>query len=306
MKAITALEAIGTIAEQQYGLFTTQQAESVGVPRLTLSRLNDDGLLERVTWGVYRVHGTPRDINEFLRADWLALDPARTAPERLADRARPIVVSHRSAASVHCIGDLPADTHHFTSTVRKQSGRARVTVPRTPLDPASVAIVEGLPVTTIERTIADLARTEADVSHVADAAADADARGALRHDILARELEPVAGKLGARSGHDAVEQLLEYRGLDTGSLATAVLANSGFQASLDAIRDSLAAGASAAFANAALDTITKPVLEAIAQNALSPAYAALRSAAHAPPPYPQSMCADSSVPSITTHTCEPG
>jgi hypothetical protein len=198
---------------------------------------------------VYRVHGAPRDLHEDLRADWLALDPARTAPERLRDRDTPIAVSHRSAASVHGIGDLPADTHHFTSTARKQSSRARVTVPRTPLESASLEIVEGLPVTTVERTIADLVRTEADVSHVADAAGDADARGSLRHDILARELESVASKVRAASGLDAVEHLLAYRGLDTSSLANAVLANSGFQRRLDAVRAELETSAGAAFAN---------------------------------------------------------
>lgn len=301
MKSRTALDSVGSIAEQQYGLFTTQQAESVGVPRLTLSRLNADGLLKRVTHGVYRVHGAPRDIHEDLRAGWLALDPARTAPERLRDRDTPIAVSHRSAASVHSIGDLPADTHHFTSTARKQSSRARVTVPRTPVGSASLEVVEGLPVTTVERTIADLVRTEADVSHAADAAGDADARGSLRHDILARELESVAAKVRATSGLDAVEHLLAYRGLDTASLANAVLANSGFQRTLDAFRTELGMSASAAFAemvvmppgladasrriaealkaSGAIEAMMRPVLAAMAANALDPTYAALRSAA---------------------------
>lgn len=282
MQATAALDNVADLAEQQYGLFTTQQAESVGVPRLTLSRLNDDGLLERVAWGVYRVHGVPRDINESLRAGWLALDPTRMAPKRLADRSTHFTVSYRSAASLHGIGDLPASTHHFTSAVRKQSERARVTVPRTPLDSESVAVVEGLPVTTIERTIADLVKTEADLSQVADAAADADARGALRHDILARELDSVATKMGARSGRDAVEHLLEYRGLDTNSLAQAVLADCGFQASLDAALAQFRPALNNYLAtNGVLDAITRPALEAIAQNALSPAYAAMRSAARA-------------------------
>lgn len=46
------IRRLGQVAEQQWGLVTTRQAADVGVSRLQLSRLQQVGTLERLTFGV--------------------------------------------------------------------------------------------------------------------------------------------------------------------------------------------------------------------------------------------------------------
>jgi predicted transcriptional regulator of viral defense system len=211
MDAREARRAITPIAEAQRGLITTGQAARVGVPRLDMSRLEAAGDLERLSHGVYRVAGAVRDEYTDVYAQWLALDPGRTAAERVADRAHMIAVSHRSAAAIYDIGDLPANVDTYTASYRKQSQRAGVRVHTGTLDTADVRVERGMLVTTPERTLADLRRTEPDSSHVADALADAlDARR-------------VSGASASRAlGPDVVERMLASKGLDSASLVRAL------------------------------------------------------------------------------------
>jgi hypothetical protein len=178
----------------------------------------DNGLLERLTHGVYRVAGADDDQFTNVYADWLALDPERTATERITDRKRFIAVSHRSAAEIYSIGDLPALDHTFTASYRKQTQRTGVRVHTGDIDRSDVRIEQGMLVTTPERTIADLYRTEGDQSHVADVLADA---------IIDRRLTR-SSMIAAMPGKDeraraaAVDALLAQRGLDAESLADSV------------------------------------------------------------------------------------
>jgi len=90
----------------------------------------------------------------------VAADPTRDAAERAADLGHPIVVSYRSAAAVHGIGNMYADRPEMTAPVRKQSRRSDVIVHRADVPRSDITIARSMPVTTIERTLADLARTE--------------------------------------------------------------------------------------------------------------------------------------------------
>lgn len=217
MKAANAMRAIANIAETQDGLVTTSQAVRVGVPRLNLARLADSDDLERLTHGVYRVRGANEDEYTNLRAAWLAADPDRTAAERAADLGHPIVVSHRSAAAVHGIGNMYADHHEMTAPVRKQSRRRDVVIHRADVPRSHSTIAHGMLVTTIERTIADLARTEPELADVADALADAYRRGAVDLERLAPMLDAAARRHGARDGAELLERMLELKGLDATS-----------------------------------------------------------------------------------------
>ncbi len=215
MKAQEAAVALSGIAESQRGLVTSRQAALVGVPRLTLARLEDAGTLDRITHAVYRMGGAPRDEHELLRANWLALDPGRTAAERLTDKQHMIAVSHRSAAQVHGIGNLYADDNRYTANYRKQSTRDGVKLSHRPLGVSDVRVEAGMLVTTPERTIADLARTEPDESHVADVLGDAiDARKTTRDKVVAR----LPGR-SLTERERAVDRMLAYNGIDTKALA---------------------------------------------------------------------------------------
>lgn len=214
------MREIAKIAEMQDGLVTTSQAVRVGVPRLNLARLAESGELERLAQGVYRVRGANEDEYTGLRAAWLAADSGRTAAERAADLGHPIVVSHRSAAAVHDIGNMYADRHELTAPVRKQSRRSDVIIHRADVPRSDIIIVRGMLVSTIERTIADLSRTEPELGDVADALADAHLRGAVDLETLAPMLNVTARRHGARNGSELLERMLELRGLDATTALT--------------------------------------------------------------------------------------
>ncbi len=72
------------------------------------------------------------------------------------------VVSHVSAAVVHGlpVWGLPLDVVHVTRARRRSGGRrgSRVHVHSAPLDPDEIVVVDGIAVTSVARTLVDLAR----------------------------------------------------------------------------------------------------------------------------------------------------
>ena len=208
------------LSASQWGMVTTAQAAAHGVPRLDLSRLCQFGHLVRLAHGVYRDAGAPSDEFESLRAAWLAADPSHTAEQRLRDLAGGVVVMGASAASLHAVGDLPADRHEFSAPVRRQTQRPAVSYRRRNLEPGDVAIAHGLPVTTIERTIADLVEDRTDLTLVADVLRDAARRRRLDTNRLAELLAPLAARNHLRKDDGAalLRHLTALAGLDTASL----------------------------------------------------------------------------------------
>jgi Transcriptional regulator, AbiEi antitoxin len=233
MQTRQALRAVAPTAETQRGLVTSSQAARVGVPRLDLSRMAGTGDLERITHGVYRIVGADEDEYTDVYAHWLALDPERTAAERIADRGRIIAVSHRSAARIYGMGDLPVTEHTYTSSYRKQTQRPGVHAHGGRLTRDDVRVEHGMLVTTPERTIADLRRTEPDTSHVANALADAiNDRRTSRAKVIAA----VPGRSEGARTRD-VDRLLALRGLDTSSLSKELVASLGeYTAVLEGMR----------------------------------------------------------------------
>jgi predicted transcriptional regulator of viral defense system len=165
------LLGLADLAADQAGLFTAAQAGDIGVTPKSLNHYAHRGHIERVVHGVYRIAGAPFSRNEELRALWLATDPHALAADRLRDPD--VVVSHRSAARLHDLGDLDADVHEFTAAGRRQSRRASVRFHRADLAAADVTVVDGLPVTSIVRTIDDLATGQLDGGHLGGAVRDA-------------------------------------------------------------------------------------------------------------------------------------
>jgi hypothetical protein len=80
----------------------------------------------------------------------------------LAFLAADAVVSHASAAVVHGlpVWGLPLDVVHVTRTRRRSGGRrgSRVHVHSAPLEPDEIVVVGGVAVTSVARTLVDLAR----------------------------------------------------------------------------------------------------------------------------------------------------
>lgn len=211
-----AVAVVSQLAAGQWGLMTTAQAQRVGVSRLQLARLADAGVLERVDHGVYATTAAANE-RQALRAAWLALDPARTAEERLADPITAGVVSHTSAAALHRLGDLLDDTPEITLPERKQTRRG-TRLHRAVLTDADVTIVDGLPTTTEERTVADLLRDGHDGEHVAQIIGAGTRRGVIDLDDLAVRLESSARRYGQPDGRALVEHLLDLVGLSPTAL----------------------------------------------------------------------------------------
>jgi predicted transcriptional regulator of viral defense system len=154
-------------------------------------------VLERVTSGVYRLHGAPLPDHPELRAAWLQLAPEVPAWRRTAAQG---TVSHRSAASLYGLGHLPADRHEFTLDSRRQSRRPDVRLHIRRLQDDDRAELTGLPVTRPSRTAADLLADGEDPGAVAQVIADAIGQRIEQPAAFAGTLAPYATRFGLRRG----------------------------------------------------------------------------------------------------------
>ncbi len=196
MARATTINRLGPIAADQWGLVTRSQAERAGVPHATFDRLVDDGdLVERVAHGVYRLKLAPTPDHLALRATWLQLASETPAWERGPEQG---VVSHRSAAALYGIGDLPADRHEFTLPARRQSRRTDVRLHQRHLDDREWIWLRGLPVTRPARIADDLLRENEGPEAVAQITADAIRAVYDYPGIFAEALAPHAARFGLR------------------------------------------------------------------------------------------------------------
>jgi predicted transcriptional regulator of viral defense system len=189
---------LAALAEDQWGLLTRRQAEASGVSRATLQRLSGaDGPLERMTQGVYHLAGAPLPDHAPLRAAWLALAPETPVWERRPEQG---VVSHRSAAAIYGLGELPADLHEFIVPGRRQTKRADVRIHRGELREDEWERLRGLLVTTPARTAADLLGGREDPGAVAQVVVDALERKSESAGNFPAELARSSAALGLRRG----------------------------------------------------------------------------------------------------------
>lgn len=233
MKSTDALRVLAEVTSCQWGMATSAQASVHGITRLDLSRLAADGQLERLTHGVYKDAGAPAGPHDDLKAAWLSTDPKRMGEARIKDLATGVVVAGESAADLHGIGNLRAPRHEFVSPVRRQSQRSAIRYRQRMLDSRDVTLVDGLPVMTMERTIADLIEEVGDLSLVADALRDASSKRMLDLQRLREILTPLAARAGFKKddGDALMNRLMEKAGIDIDSL-TRLIARSPTYSSL--------------------------------------------------------------------------
>lgn len=167
------VDALYSVAETQAGYFTTAQAAEAGYSRSLVSHHAAAGNFLRVRRGVYRLSRFPGSGSEDLYVAWL-----RTGPRA--------VVSHDSALALYGLSDvLPSEIH---LTVPRTSSRRRtgIRMHTSSLSPDEVTVRDGLPVTTVARTIVDLIRAGMSSEHVKSAIAQALERGMVtRADLQA-------------------------------------------------------------------------------------------------------------------------
>jgi predicted transcriptional regulator of viral defense system len=199
MSMSTALAAASAIAEAQWGLFTTRQAQEAGAARRDLVRLEQAGVLERIAHGVYLVVGAPRPDLLELKAAWLQLAPGTPIDARTSDNG---VVSHTSAALVHRLGTPDPLGHEFTvpPTPRFRTRRSDVRIHHAALGPDDIMWVDQILVTSVPRTLSDLAAVNTDGGHLGEMTADALDRRLLTRTAAAAAFADHSQSYGLPSG----------------------------------------------------------------------------------------------------------
>ena len=219
MKSTKALRILAELTAYQWGMVTSAQVSMHGITRLDLSRLAEAGHLERLAHGVYKDAGAPAGRFDDLHAAWLSTDPKAMGEARIKDKTD-VVVAGETAADLHNIGDFRALRHDFVSATRRQSQRRKIRYRQRTLDPSDTMLVEGMPVMTMERTIADLVDDNKDLSLIGDALRDASSKRTLDLQRLRELLAPLAARDGFKTGDgDALlHRLMEIAGIDVNSL----------------------------------------------------------------------------------------
>ncbi|MFE2153581.1 type IV toxin-antitoxin system AbiEi family antitoxin domain-containing protein [Streptomyces lavendulae] len=267
MERSEAIRRLGAIAADQWGLATARQAQAAGVSRVDLGRLIDAELLLRAAHGVYQLVGGAPTSHLDIKAAWLRLDPGVMAWERPLDGDRSGVISHASACQLHDIGDIPADDVEISVPVRRTTRENGVTLHKSAIPAGDITLVDGLPVTTVDRTICDLLRGRADGGHVGRVLADADQRGLTDTRVLADRVQPYARAYGLpqnAKGSDLLNFLAEQAGF---TLRDEQLTAAGERAVGNALRE-------AAFAAGTAPPGMAAVLAALSES-VRPNYAAL-------------------------------
>lgn len=161
-----------TLAEEHDGLFTSEQAHDAGFTDSVLVRLAQRGRIERTARGVYRIPYVP--LNRFSQYREAVLwAKAHRGPINVA-------LSHETALLVYGISDANPASIHLTvpsaARLRRECPKA-IVVHRADLEPNEITTMEGLPLTTISRTIADLLKSGGRIDLARQAIIDARKEG---------------------------------------------------------------------------------------------------------------------------------
>jgi predicted transcriptional regulator of viral defense system len=148
---VSAVDRLYALAEPQGGYFTAQQAIDAGVARSTLTyHAREGGMLQRAGRAVYRLRRFPSAPHEHVVPVWLGLSRADA------------VVSNVSALELLELTDVIADEVHVTMPRAKRGTTIPVGVRAhftdRPIEGRDRRQVLGVPVTGVERTIADVVR----------------------------------------------------------------------------------------------------------------------------------------------------
>jgi restriction endonuclease-like protein/putative AbiEi antitoxin of type IV toxin-antitoxin system len=131
------------MAERQHGVIALRQLVALGFSRSAIRRRTAAGRLHRLHVGVYAVGHRRLSVNGRWMAAVLACGPTA-------------LLSHRDAAALHGLLGSSAHSIHVTAA-RRCWGRPGIKLHRSRLDPEDRTIVDGIPVTSVERTLLDLA-----------------------------------------------------------------------------------------------------------------------------------------------------
>ena len=177
----TRMNELFALAETQDGLLTSKQAREIGLMDSVLVRLAQRGRLVRTARGVYRIaHYPPDRLAQYREAVLWAR--ASQGPQRIA-------LSHETALLVMGISDVNPQKVHITIPKGARLRREKpgwVVWHRADLSPDDLMEHEGIPVTSVERTINDVLATTHRVDLARQALAEARREGFLNQEQAAR------------------------------------------------------------------------------------------------------------------------
>lgn len=161
----TSVNVLYELAEPSAGYFTTAAADSRDVSRQQLSYLARVGSIDRVAHGIYRLRRFPAVPFEdvIVACLWAGEDA---------------VASHDTAVAVYGLTDAMPPWIHVTVPRPFRGRRAGVVVHHAPLPVIDRSRRGGVPVTTVERTVRDVA-DHLGVDAAVDLASQARERGLL-------------------------------------------------------------------------------------------------------------------------------
>ena len=188
--------AIAALATQQYGVASRIQLGALGLSAGEIRHRIDSGRLIRLFPGVYAVGH--RKLSKEGR--WMAAVLAG---------GEGAVLSHRSAAALH---GLVADDARTINVTGHRRSRGKLRFHRTNLMPDETATKDGIPVTTVPRTLLDLA-TQTNDWHLERALREALYQHQTNLPTLRRIVENHPGHRGARRLNRAIQHAEDAPGI---------------------------------------------------------------------------------------------
>ena len=169
------------IAEEQAGYFTAAQAGDAGFSAALLTHHTEAGRFVRVAHGLYRLVRFPHSPHEDLFVAWL-----RTGPHS--------VISHESALALYELADVLPDQVHVIVPRTASRRREGLQLHTHQIESDEVTRVQGLPVTTPARTIADVIVAGLGPEQVEMAVKEALRRGLTTEQALVQQMERRGGR----------------------------------------------------------------------------------------------------------------
>jgi predicted transcriptional regulator of viral defense system len=166
------MDELIAIAEENDGLLTSKQAREAGILDSVLVRLAQRGRLERTSRGVYRISHYPHArLSQYREAILWA--KSSQGPNNVA-------LSHETALVIYGISDANPSLVHLTVPKAARLRREQpkwIAIHHGVLQPGEVILYEGLPITTVSRTLTDILTTSGRVDTARRAIADARKEG---------------------------------------------------------------------------------------------------------------------------------
>lgn len=169
-------DSLYEIAASQEGLFTTEQAADAGYSLPLIAHHLKTGKMQRIRRGIYRLVHFPAGDHEDLVACWLW-------------SGRAGVFSHETALALHELSDVLPSSAHLTLPTSWKRRRFRVpemlVLHHDKIADEEKTWVGAVPITSVTRTLNDIARTGISPEILGQAATQALRRGlAAKDDLL--------------------------------------------------------------------------------------------------------------------------